>query len=658
MLRRPLPLFVVGTACVTLSACLVFPTASERGTFASRREAEEIASIARSLDSIDSVECMAAARELGRFGSGAAPAVPALARALRDGDPAIRAAAAAALSEIGPSSRLVRARIRQAAEEIAGTLLDDDPRVRHLACDTLGSLGRLAREQAPALNERLDKEKIGSVRLALRTARVRITGSEETHRAPFVDGLWDDSPEIRRLAVLGLHAITRTGVDELGPEVLAELERMLRGESWRIRRAAASTLAGLGPIGLEILRGGLSHRDPSVREDSARGIAETGAAGVIATPDLLGLLEDPRVRSEAARALGRIGRGRPDALRGLIDLLENSRGELPACREALGRIGRGAVRSLAELLGSSDRRVAAAAAEILIEIKPSVGSLPATASPTAVERIARAQVGGALSWNPQSRIREISEFLDSESAVVRREALRALAYFRTPAHGTVARLVSLLDDPDADVRAAAWETLGRFGPAASESVPQLLRRLNGPPEARRKALFALGQIGPAAVPAVRTLLRILRLRGEEGTHAVWTLGKIGPTASEAAPLLIARLQGGDLRSRKTVVMALGEIAPGGPEVVGALLDRFPSAEPPLQVEILRSLERIGREWERVVPLLRSALEAPELVRRQAARTLVAFASKEGRPDWLDPLLDHDDPRIAAWAREGLGAIGW
>jgi HEAT repeat protein len=48
------------------------------------------------------------------------------------------------------------------------------------------------------------------------------------------------------------------------------------------------------------------------------------------------------------------------------------------------------------------------------------------------------------------------------------------------AKDAVPQLVRLLDDPDPAVRKAAARTLGRIGPAAQEAVPALMKSLLEP----------------------------------------------------------------------------------------------------------------------------------------------------------------------------------
>lgn len=87
----------------------------------------------------------AAARALGTLGTNAAPAVPALAKALRDQDSQVPWQAATALAFVG----------YPAVPHLLELIRDDNPRVRHAVVYALGQIGPAASNSLPALTERL-----------------------------------------------------------------------------------------------------------------------------------------------------------------------------------------------------------------------------------------------------------------------------------------------------------------------------------------------------------------------------------------------------------------------------------------------------------------------------------------------------------------------
>jgi hypothetical protein len=91
---------------------------------------------------------------------------------------------------------------------------------------------------------------------------------------------------------------------------------------------------------------------------------------------------------------------------------------------------------------------------------------------------------------------------------VRETAIDALARIGPAA---IPSLIVALEDPNADVRDRAAQSLARMGPPAKEAVPMLIAALEDPDwSVRRSAARALGQIGPEAAPAVPALMQLLK----------------------------------------------------------------------------------------------------------------------------------------------------
>ena len=116
-----------------------------------------------------------------------------------------------------------------------------------------------------------------------------------------------------------------------------------------------------------------------------------------------------------------------------------------------------------------------------------------------------------------------------------------------------ARTVKALELKEVRPRAAA--ILARFGPAAKEAVPALIRTVQSDdPLTRHEALLALGAIGPAAKAAVPAAVKALQdLDPNVRYSACYALGKIGPPAMAAkAPLqqVLSRLRSVPLAGRR------------------------------------------------------------------------------------------------------------
>ncbi len=129
---------------------------------------------------------------------------------------------------------------------------------------------------------------------------------------------------------------------------------------------------------------------------------------------------------------------------------------------------------------------------------------------------------------------------------------------------------------DVDELDAAIRALGAIGPAAAAAVPALLRLLDVPiADGRAEAAEALGRIGARAdvvVPALVSVLieRKLRLSALRG------LERFGPAASDAIPAIVRHLDDDDWRVREQVARMLGHLAAlpdvVGPALVRALDD--------------------------------------------------------------------------------------
>jgi HEAT repeat protein len=131
-------------------------------------------------------------------------------------------------------------------------------------------------------------------------------------------------------------------------------------------------------------------------------------------------------------------------------------------------------------------------------------------------------------------------------------------------------LARLLDDTDPDVRTAAINALGKFGPAAKSAAPKLLETVTK------------GDIEPRVA-------------------AVAALGAVGSDAATTVPILITGLQNRDLRLRRASAQGLvrfGAAAKSAlPELRKALADpdadlRLAAAEAVLAIELKRRFKEL------------------------------------------------------------------
>jgi hypothetical protein len=137
-------------------------------------------------------------------------------------------------------------------------------------------------------------------------------------------------------------------------------------------------------------------------------------------------------------------------------------------------------------------------------------------------------------WTGSSRRRSVEEWTMRQTIV---DALTRIGQAAVPS------LVTLLDEPKAQVRAEAVLALARIGPEAQDAVPRLIELVKQDPDerVRKNAVRALGQIGPAAGPAVPLLIEQLRVMvdaaadGESPVRSAPGAGRPKRTTFETAP---------------------------------------------------------------------------------------------------------------------------
>ncbi len=190
----------------------------------------------------------AAVAALGFFG---APAVPALAGALRDADAQVRVGAARALGQIGPGAR-------DAVTALVQALRDGEARVRFDAAVALGRIGPAAGDAVPALGALLR----------------------------------DPAGEVRVGAAMGLG-----GIGPAAQETVPALAQALRDPNVVLRMSAASALAGIGPAAkaaVPALVQALRDGNTSVRSSAAAALGQIGPEARDAVGELRRLAEsDP-----------------------------------------------------------------------------------------------------------------------------------------------------------------------------------------------------------------------------------------------------------------------------------------------------------------------------------------------------------------------------
>ena len=201
--------------------------------------------------------------------------------------------------------------------------------------------------------------------------------------------------------------------------------------------------------------------------------------------------------------------------------------------------------------------------------------------------------------------RDAASALRDPDAAVRRAAAQALG--RGHDRSVAPALFAALADPREAVRWAAAQALDRIG-AAAEDVPRLEATLRSDdPYVRSFAAFTLGRLGAAAAPAVPALIEAYRQEEKEGRGAaVMALGALGESAAAAVPALVEGLANPVNHRRWSAARSLGRI--GGPAraAVPALVGALRDPNEHVRVHVAQALGRLGVEAAAAVPALQEA----------------------------------------------------
>jgi HEAT repeat protein/type 1 glutamine amidotransferase len=318
---------------------------------------------------------------------------------------------------------------------------------------------------------------------------------------------------------------------------------------------------------------------------------------------------NPEARVEAVIALGDLGRKSSTALPAVVRLLKD---DAPDVRffaaTALGRLGAVAVPSVTGLLRDTNATVRAAAAQALGRVGPAARR----ATP------------------------ELQALIHDANPLVRAEAVRAFgAVERATA---VPLLVDLLQSTAPEVQGAAFDALGKMGPAAKAALPALTGILRGPATKADLAndgfyggfysqgpkmdalqtVSAMAEL-PEASDAIIASTSLFRGRGEKGLCPSLVFQAMGVNARPAVPALIDLLQEPVGNTQAYAATALGAIGPVAAEAIPALVGVLDSRNPFARVNATEALARLGKG---AVPALTAALNHNDwLVRARAAEGL-------------------------------------
>ena len=375
---------------------------------------------------------------------------------LRDSDPEIRRDAARAVGATAAGKD------PDAVAELAAAVDDNDAEVRAAARQAVAGVSAQALTRALAAGEE---------RFA------RVLAERPDALAILVAGTESEASPVRRGAV---HAMAELGREDAAGARVRLLELQGDGDT-EVRDAAKAALRMLAE----------RHRpQATVREAQALPIDQwdsellddktlKACADKTGVDGLLGALQDGRelVRANAARALGFLGKdGRPAAAMLMLALKDSAQPVRSAAADAIGRLKLPldeAAPALLFALSRSGPEVAEAVSDALVRygkagVQAVVDALADRGLDVerSVERVARARHAEFVG--------PLTDALQTDSAVVRRNAADVLAALGPYARDAEPALAERLDDPDFSVKLSAVRALGRLGDIDDRNVFKLM----------------------------------------------------------------------------------------------------------------------------------------------------------------------------------------
>jgi HEAT repeat protein len=481
--------------------------------------------------------------------------------------------------------------------EVRRALRDDDPGHRMAAANVLAGLGTgdpeetvrsAARALAPELVQLVRTDKDRQVRVAAARALGQVN---PTIRKPGAAPPDDVIPSLARLLAQG-EVVERRAAAEALTSLVRTILHLLKipGESSQqtLRSELLVVAAGIVPV----VARGLHDADAEVRRQATEGLQQAAIA-------LGELLPDPRPATEFpppgrkwtarerqdieqyARQLANEQADTASLVSGLADQVPGLAGLLRDANLKVAVSAGGALEALATAQVRLEKRIGGFPTALLAEgesqepgrppksdprlrdrLREALPALTATlaAKDRDVEvRLASLYVLETLEIEARPAAKALLGALKDDNSFIRWGAVRALGKMASdPPAGAAGGLGGALLDDNQDVRLSAFAALQRYGPAAGDAVPGLVRALDSPDaEMRLLTLQTLAAIGKNARPAAPALVMALSAKEARVRHAAAvTLGKLGPAEGATAAALRQALSDPDAAVREAAGIAL------------------------------------------------------------------------------------------------------
>ncbi len=374
------------------------------------------------------------------------------------------------------------------------------------------------------------------------------------------------------------------------------------------------------------------------------------------------LFDLPTVATRASRALTRIGEPAVEPICQLLQTEMRTSQRLDARREESVRTMRNAIDALAGMRGD-----AIASQSTLCDVLKSESQQLRYWTVVAIR---------AIETDPASIQRLLQGMLDDPSPEIRSEVVQAMSECGKNAEPSIAKLITLLDDPadraewfapDAAgqraLRADVAVALGEIGTPAIAALPRLKAMMvdDDDPVVRVTAAFAVAKLDVQSIEAIQYLVQSLENR-EYGTgcvnEAAERLGRLGSVARFTVPTLIRLAKESDEDEtgidRNAIIRAIQLI---GPDDIEQILLGFQNDEDSIVREtVIDCLVNARASSEKVISAFILALYDTEEayitnIRLKAAEGLGKLGSRATRavPD-LERVAkkdENEDVRAAA-----------
>ena len=502
---------------------------------------------------------------LGQIGPDAKDQVPALVRALENGDASARPSALGALRNIGPAAVAAAPQLRKVIRD------DTDADRRSLAARVLATLiphgpdaaGADAATEAviPVLMDDLTRDEKPPPRDA-DADRPVFGGNDDWAR-------W-----------ITAEALSHVERRAEGPLLAALKSAGTPGRAAAARALGLARSDAAAPALMEALQHG---PDPLVREEAARALGRIAAGGA-ASAALADAANDPHehVRAAAAEALVESKADPALTLRALVGLVSDVNVGEHACRDALRRLG-----------------------DLGLAARPAAGELLKIANdPRHPNRddaaLALARTGGA---DAAVLIPVARDCFGSRHLRARTTGAKIAGALGPAAAPLVPELVGLLRDGDYPVRAAAADALASAGDTAAAALSELhlLYRMTLDTASRVAAVRALGVLGGRHDESVALLRRALRddtwQVAFEAARAVRKTGGDPSAVLPRARVELRRRNADNIGESLAAAKRLGDLgtfaAPALPELQSMRDD--PAEFPEIRRAVSQAIERLAHE---------------------------------------------------------------